>query len=82
MENKYEKKHLVINWNNTGYEFEVQPTKVEGKLIFEINMFDNHPRTIEYSYSNGWWMLSGNSIYTDILVGMGATIEKNYPELF
>lgn len=82
MENHYEKKQLVAKWNNTGYAFEVQPVKVDGKLIFEINMFDNHPKTINYDYTNGWWQLSGNQIYTDILHSVGGVIQKNYPELF
>lgn len=82
METKYEKKSLYINWNNIGQPFDVTPVMNENKLFFEIDLFDNNPRTIDYSIINGWWQLTGNSIYTDILHSMGAAIQKNYPELF
>lgn len=81
---KLESKNLYITFSGTGYVFNVTPEKedISGKLIFEIDMGDKDQKTIHYSYSNGWWQLTGKQIYTDILHLMGGMIERNYPELF
>jgi len=79
-----ETKNLFVDFAGKTYQFNVTPIqdRKKGKTIFEIDLNDQNPKTIHYSYENGWWQLTGNPVYTDLLHFIGARIQRNYPDLF